>query len=102
MTVTPTPTTTIGFGYRSGIDQKIDGRLTCCQTNALFAASPLPTCGSINTTIKLPDIVSLGLRQRFGAQLDATRHGRMVELEPYRHVTTIINQVVRRLLLGSR
>jgi long-chain fatty acid transport protein len=55
VTLTPTPTTTIGLGYRSALDQKIDGSL---------AISGIGTA-SASTTINLPDTVSLGLRQRF-------------------------------------
>ncbi|HYC16274.1 MAG TPA: OmpP1/FadL family transporter [Pseudolabrys sp.] len=57
VTLTPTPTTTIGLGWRSALNQKIDG--------ALVATSSLPgsTFGSVTTTVDLPDIVSLGIRQ---------------------------------------
>jgi long-chain fatty acid transport protein len=58
VTLTPTPTTTIGIGWRSALNQKIDGELV--STNAL----PFSTLGSVSTTIDLPDIVSLGIRQR--------------------------------------
>jgi long-chain fatty acid transport protein len=58
VTVTPTPTTTIGIGYRSGINQKIDG------TAIVYGV----TSAAASTTIKLPDIVSVGLRQRFSPQ----------------------------------
>ncbi len=54
-TITPTPTTTIGVGYRSPLDQKIDG--------ALEVSTPESTPGSINSTIKLPGILTVGLRQ---------------------------------------
>jgi long-chain fatty acid transport protein len=57
VTLTPTPTTTIGVGYRSFINQKIDGTLT----------SPLGVA-SVGTTLNLPDIVSVGLRQRLTPQ----------------------------------
>jgi len=59
VTVTPTPTTTIGLGYRSGINQKIDGTISI-STFGSAAAS---------TAINLPDIVSLGLRQKLTPQL---------------------------------
>src|SRR5262249_38073249 len=55
VTLTPTPTTTIGLGYRSALNQDIDGWLLA--TNALAPFSN----PSINTTVKLPDTVSLGL-----------------------------------------
>lgn len=63
-TFTPTPTTTIGIGYRSAIDQKIDGTL------AVTGIVPLPftTNGSASTTVNLPDVVTLSLRQRLDAQ----------------------------------
>ena len=64
VTLTPTPTTTIGIGYRSALNQKING--TLIQTGAV--ALPGTTNGSASTTIDLPDVVSVGLRQRLGAQ----------------------------------
>jgi long-chain fatty acid transport protein len=57
VTLTPTPTTTVGIGYRSGINQKIDGIL---MSPAGIAAA--------NTTVDLPGIVSLGIRQRVDPQ----------------------------------
>lgn len=65
LTLTPTPTTAIGLGYRSGIDQKFNGTFNA---GALCAAT---TCGSINGTINVPDIVSLGLRQKLTSQWTA-------------------------------
>jgi long-chain fatty acid transport protein len=62
-TVTPTATTQIGLGYRSGIDQKIDGNLDT------GAALGLGTPGTANTTVKLPAIASLGLRQGLTPQV---------------------------------
>lgn len=50
-TITPTATTKIGIGYRSAIDQDING-----------AKSGLAS-GSIYTTLNLPDLLSIGLRQ---------------------------------------
>ena len=64
ITLTPTPDTTIGLGYRSALNQKIDGTLATSGPIVLFGT----TNGSINTTLKLPDIVSLGIRQRLGPQ----------------------------------
>lgn len=63
VTVTPTSSTQIGLGYRSGIDQKIGGNL---DTGAVVG---LGTPGTVNTTIKLPAIASLGLRQGLTTQL---------------------------------
>ena len=62
VTLTPTPTTTIGVGYRSALNQSVDGSL---QTTGAIAGSSNP---SVNTTVKLPDTVSLGLRQRVTPQ----------------------------------
>src|SRR5215468_7899327 len=56
-TITPTPTTTIGIGWRSELNQKFDSTLV---TSVLVPA----TVGSVNTTVKAPDVVSLGIRQR--------------------------------------
>lgn len=58
VTLTPTPTTTVGIGYRSGLNQKLSGSLTV-PTVGTFAAS---------TTVDLPDTVSLGIRQRLDPQ----------------------------------
>ncbi len=63
VTVTPTPTTTIGLGYRSAVNQKINGTMTV--VGPLAAVS---TNGSTSTTLDLPDVVSLGLKQRIGPQ----------------------------------
>lgn len=60
VTLTPTPTTTIGVGYRSQINQKIDGTAT-----ALIFSSPA------STTINLPGTLSVGLRQILTPQLTA-------------------------------
>jgi len=59
LTLTPTPTTTIGIGYRSAINQKISGTL---DTGGLAGSTP----GSIETTLNLPDTVTVGLRQGIG------------------------------------
>ena len=58
VTLTPTPTTTIGLGWRSALNQKIEGVLLTS------FALPGTTAGSVNATLDLPDIVSLGIRQR--------------------------------------
>jgi long-chain fatty acid transport protein len=63
VTVTPTPTTTIGLGYRSAINQKISGSLNITGPAAGFSN------GSVNTTVNLPDVVSLGIRQGVTPQL---------------------------------
>jgi long-chain fatty acid transport protein len=58
VTLTPTPTTTLGIGYRSRIDQKIDGSI------AITGVGSAPA----NTTLNLPDTVSVGLRQKLTPQ----------------------------------
>jgi long-chain fatty acid transport protein len=63
VTLTPTPTTTVGIGWRSGVNQKINGALTT--TVPIGSAA---TTGSVNTTLDLPDTVSLGIRQRLDSQ----------------------------------
>jgi long-chain fatty acid transport protein len=58
ITLTPNARTQIGIGYRSALDQKIKGNLV---------NGPAPTTnGAIETTLKLPGILSVGLRQRMG------------------------------------
>lgn len=59
VTLTPTPTTTIGVGYRSQINQKIDGTL------AISGAGSAPA----STTVNLPGTLSVGLRQQLTPQL---------------------------------
>jgi len=56
VTITPTATTQIGVGYRSQINQDISGTLS---SNTL-------TPGGISTTLNLPDMLSVGLRQGLG------------------------------------
>ena len=59
LTLTPTPTTTIGLGWRSAMDLELDGTL---RIDPVFSGSP------VNLDVKLPDIVSLGIRQQLGPQ----------------------------------
>jgi long-chain fatty acid transport protein len=66
LTLTPTPSTTIGIGYRSAINQKIEGTLTL-PAGPLFNP-PFSTPGAVSTTLNLPDIVSIGLRQKLNPQ----------------------------------
>ncbi|MCW5691131.1 MAG: outer membrane protein transport protein [Pseudolabrys sp.] len=66
VTLTPTPTTTIGIGYRSAINQKADGTLTL-PAGGIFAA-PFSNTGAVETTLHLPDSVTVGLRQRLSKQ----------------------------------
>lgn len=65
-TFTPTPTTQIGIGWRSAIDQDIQGTMLL-PAGAIFNV-PFSTPGSVEATLKLPDIVSLGIRQAVGPQ----------------------------------
>ncbi len=69
VTLTPTDTTTIGIGYRSAIDQKADGSLSLPGGPAFGA--PFSTPGGVETTLNLPDSVSVGLRQRLTEQWTA-------------------------------
>jgi len=58
VTLTPLPRTTIGIGYRSAIDHTING------TWAVPAAvAPATQPGSAQLGLKLPDMVTIGLRQ---------------------------------------
>jgi long-chain fatty acid transport protein len=57
-TLTPLPGTVIGIGYRSAINQKINGTLATSST------VPGTTTGSVNATLNLPDQLSIGLRQK--------------------------------------
>jgi long-chain fatty acid transport protein len=61
VTITPTAWTQIGVGYRSAINQSIDGSFT---TNGVGG-----TPGPISTALKLPDSASLGVRQGLTPQL---------------------------------
>jgi long-chain fatty acid transport protein len=60
VTLTPAKGTTIGLGWRSQMDQKIDGTLN--------TAVPASTPGPVSTTLRLPDTVSLGVRQALSPQ----------------------------------
>jgi long-chain fatty acid transport protein len=59
-TFTPFRGTQIGIGYRSAIDQDLKGDMT--------SGIGLATNGAIKATVKLPDVVTLGLRQQVGAR----------------------------------
>jgi len=59
VTLTPLPKTQIGIGYRSAIDQKINGSFD------LPAGVP-GSRGSVNVLLPLPDMVTVGLRQGIG------------------------------------
>ena len=61
VTLTPLPKTQIGIGYRSAIDQKING-----SWDVPAAVVPATQPGSVHLTIPLPDTVTFGLRQGIG------------------------------------
>ena len=58
VTLTPWAGTTIGLGWRSAINQDIHGSM-------LLPAGVPGTPGSVEATINLPDVVSLGIRHQF-------------------------------------
>jgi len=60
VTLTPLPQTQIGIGYRSSLNQDINGTLD------VPAGIPATTRGSVNLTLNLPDVVTVGLRQGIG------------------------------------
>ncbi len=64
ITLTPTQYLTVGVGYRSGINQKLNGTL-------MLPAGAGGTPGSINTSVNLPDIVTGSIRYRFAPQWTA-------------------------------
>ena len=57
VTITPGPYTTIGLGWRSGINQDIDGTIRVVPTTPF-------TSPAFSTTANLADTVSLGIRHR--------------------------------------
>lgn len=57
VTLTPWAGTELGVGYRSFINQSIGGTM-------IIPTLPASTPGSINATLRLPDVVSAGIRQR--------------------------------------
>jgi long-chain fatty acid transport protein len=58
ITLSPRPETQLGLGWRSAIDQRIEGTLTTAP------GLPASTVGSVGVTLALPDIVSFGVRHR--------------------------------------
>jgi long-chain fatty acid transport protein len=62
VTFTPGPNTTIGLGWRSGIDQKLGNANLL--VNPLVAAS---TPGPVTATVNLPNMVNFGISHRFDA-----------------------------------
>ena len=90
VTVTPTPWTQIGLGYRSAVNQSINGDF---ETNG-FGGTP----GPVSTTIKLPDSASLGIRQ--GLMPGLTALG-TVEWTGWKRIgTSIISQPSGRAALA--
>lgn len=67
VTLTPAPNTTIGIGYRSGINQKVDGSFSL-PGGPLFTPAFGSTPGPVEMTLRLPDTVTVGLRHRFSPQ----------------------------------
>jgi len=62
VTFTPWASTTVGLGWRSAINQNIHGTL-------LLPAGVPGTPGSVDlTAIRLPDVVSLGIRHQFDSR----------------------------------
>jgi long-chain fatty acid transport protein len=70
----PMPGTNIGIGYRSAINQKINGSESI-PAGVVALGAPFPfglgvqsTPGSVNTTLNLPGTLSVGLRQQITPQ----------------------------------
>jgi long-chain fatty acid transport protein len=63
VTLSPTPATQIGLGWRSALDQKLHGTL------ATSPSLPASTLGSVDVTLALPDVVSFGVRHRVSSSL---------------------------------
>jgi len=61
-TVTPSDWTSVGVGFRSSIKHKLEGDFYGLESFAI-------PDGKIKATIKLPEIVTLGVRQRVSEQL---------------------------------
>jgi long-chain fatty acid transport protein len=90
LTLTPLAKTTIGIGYRSAIDQKVNGNLL-----ANLGGS---TQGSVNLTLPLPDMLTVGLRQGIGDRFTLlaglewanwSRIGRVPVLQPSGAAATV-------------
>ena len=67
VTLTPTPATTVGVGWRSAINQKISGTLTL-PIGPFFTPQFGSTPGHASTTLDLPDIVTGSIRHRLDSQ----------------------------------
>jgi long-chain fatty acid transport protein len=68
VTLTPLPKTQIGIGYRSSLDQKLNGTLAIPAVGCPFSGlcAPSSTPGSVNLVLPLPDVLTVGLRQGIG------------------------------------
>jgi long-chain fatty acid transport protein len=91
VTLTPWSGTQIGVGYRSSLNQDIDGNFT--------AGGGASTPGPVSTTIRLPDMISVGLRQRINAQFTAL--GTFEWTNWSRIGTSVISQANGSPALGS-
>jgi long-chain fatty acid transport protein len=67
VTLTPSPWTTIGIGFRSGIDHKLEGTVSrpafLVPVPPIFVTVPAATT-DITATVPLPESVNVGIRQR--------------------------------------
>lgn len=67
VTITPTPWTSIGVGFRSGVDQEVDGDIRRPAFTTLVGGVPvvIPAAAvGLRATVPLPDTVSVGVRQK--------------------------------------
>lgn len=67
VTLTPTPWTTIGIGYRSGIDQSVEGQVSRPGFTTLVGGLPVSipsTTQAMTANIPLPQSVNVGIRQK--------------------------------------
>lgn len=84
VTLSPVPGTQFGLGWRSAVDQRIGGTLST------IPGLPGSTVGSVDVTLALPDIVSLGVRHRIDP--DWTLMGTIEWSNWSRIGTTIVRQ----------
>lgn len=84
VTLTPTDKLTVGLGYRSAINQHLNGTLS-----VPAAIVPVSTPGSVNTNINLPAMVSLGIRYKFAPRWTALA---TVEWSNWSSIGTVIVQ----------
>jgi long-chain fatty acid transport protein len=102
VTLTPSPWTTIGIGYRSGIEQGIDGSMSRPAFTTLVGGVPTTfaaTTAAIRANIPLPQMVNVGVRQKVTEQL--TLMG-TVEWTDWSRLSTVgINVAVPAPLLAT-